>query len=651
VLLFLNIHVIANAASDPTSPITPIINVQRLAGPNRIETAIVIASQQYADKAPDAVVLATANNFADALAGSGLAYKSNAPLLLVNKSVSNSKNVLDYIAANLSQNKSIYILGGIGAVSKEISDYLTLQGYEIIRLGGVDRYETNQKIVDYLNVPKGTSIVIATGGSFADALSISSIADIKGYPILLNGKDSLLTSVSKDITNTQPTTVYMIGGAGVLSANIETQIKRLNDKITIVRLGGKDRYETSMKIIEYFNLTTNTIAVATGVDFPDALSGSVLAARKNCSVLLVDNKNITVQKDLLYTQKITNIIVFGGEGVISKDILTSLKQPISYTYGNTSGNLTNDGAVVSDGQYLYFLNTNDGGKLYKSNLDGSSKSKISDSVCSSLNIVGDWIYYSLPMEGKGLYKMKKDGSSKTLIVTSQSYGIAVVNDWIYFLDKSASDPQENILYKIKTDGTSKTKIGFGTGNSLLCIETQAIVVNENWVYVSLLNKADNSIGLYRIKTDGSTAQKVSSSSPRFYSIEDGWLYYGDDTYQKIYKAKVDGSSEEVLYTIPYANYALYGINASNGYVYFSNYTESQPADNLGIYRMKTDGTDLVKLVGGSARFLNIVSEWIYFEAPGKSTLTYANGVFSVTVGGSSQTMKLKTDGSQLFQAY
>ena len=81
-----------------------------------------------------------------------------------------------------------------------------------------------------------------------------------------------------------------------------------------------------MKIIEYFNLTTTTIAVATGIDFPDALSGSVLAARKNCSVLLVDNKDITKQKALLVKQKITNVIVFGGEGVISNNIATSLIQ-------------------------------------------------------------------------------------------------------------------------------------------------------------------------------------------------------------------------------------------------------------------------------------------------------------------------------------
>ena len=68
----------------------------------------------------------------------------------------------------------------------------------------------------------------------------------------------------------------------------------------------------------------------------------------------------------------------------------------------------------------------------------------------------------------------------------------------------------------------------------------------------------------------------------------------DKTYQKINKAKVDGSSEKVLYTIPYSNYYLCSINVSKGYVYFTNGTDSDSTDELGIYKMKTDGSQLLK---------------------------------------------------------
>ena len=369
-------------------------------------------------------------------------------------------------------------------------------------------------------------------------------------------------------------------------------------------------------------------------------------------------KNIGLTANTTYYYKVkayrmaSNAKVHSGYSTIisAKTLTNIISQPSIYTYGNTSGNLTNGASVVSDGQYIYYRNSSDGYKLYKSKPDGSLKSKISDTRCGSLNIIGDSIYYTGSYGNEGIYKMKKDGSGKTLIVNSQVVGIAVVNDWIYYLERDPSQSQKNDLYKIKFDGTGKTKINFGSGSSLVCADLQNIVVVENWVYLSLYNKLENKEQLFRIKTDGTTAQKVLNIKTRFFSIEGGWIYYSDETYKKVYKTKVDGTSTTVLYTIPDSIYSLYSVNVSNGYVYFSNYTESKPTEKFGIYKMKTDGSSLVQLLNGSARFLNVAADWIYFEAPGGSVPTYSNGVFEVIIGGSYQTLKLKTDGSQLFLA-
>ncbi|AWI04508.1 cell wall-binding repeat-containing protein [Clostridium drakei] len=314
----------SNGTESDKSTSTPAASFQRISGADRIDTSIAIAKEQFSSKHPDAVVLASGNDFPDALGGAGLAYKNNAPILLVGNSVNDSKAVFDYIANNLSKDKKIYVLGGTASVSQEIFNYITAQGYNITRIGGKDRYETNQKIVDNLNIAKDTPIVISSGNNFADALSISSIASINGYPILINDKDNLMANVGNYITSIQPSTIYVVGGTGVISANIETQIKNLNGNINIVRLGGQDRYETSTLIAEKFNLNTNIITIASGLNFPDALSGSVLAARKNSSVLLVDNNDVSRQKQLLNKQKITNVIVLGGEGSIKSSTVNSL---------------------------------------------------------------------------------------------------------------------------------------------------------------------------------------------------------------------------------------------------------------------------------------------------------------------------------------
>ena len=300
--------------------------LQRLAGLSRTETSIAIAKEAFKDKAPDAVVLTTANGFPDALSGAGLAYKYNAPMLLVNKSVNESKNVLDYVINNLSKGKNVYILGGEGVVGTDISDYLTSKGYNVIRIGGIDRYETNQKIVDNLNVDKGSTVILASADGFADALSVSSIAALKGYPILLSGKDRLPANVVSDITNIHPAHLYIIGGTGVLSSNIEEQIKNINANIKISRLSGNNRYETSMKIVDFFKSTGDTVTVASGTDFPDALSGALLAARKKSAILLIDNMDLTKQKDLLKKNSINNIIIFGGEGSVNSNAAKALTQ-------------------------------------------------------------------------------------------------------------------------------------------------------------------------------------------------------------------------------------------------------------------------------------------------------------------------------------
>ena len=300
-------------------------DVTRLSGQDRISTSIQIANEQFSSSSLDAVVLTTAFNFPDALSGANLAYKYNAPILLVNKTVDNSKSTLDYVTNKLPKGKTVYILGGNGAVSNEISDYLVSLGYVIERLNGNSRYETNQKIFQKLNVTKGTPIVLATGNGFADALSVSSIAAINGYPILLNSKDQLLSNVKDDISNILPSTVYIVGGSGVLSTNIEDEIRNISGNISIVRLNGKDRYETSRKIIEYFKLNTDTIAVATGEDFPDALSGSFLAAKKNAGILLVNNNDTSAQKNLIKNSLIQNIYVFGGESALKTSTINSLR--------------------------------------------------------------------------------------------------------------------------------------------------------------------------------------------------------------------------------------------------------------------------------------------------------------------------------------
>lgn len=307
-------------------------DVTRIYGNTRYETCINICDKFNNDKV-DTVIIASGNNFPDALAGSVLSKKLNAPILLVDKELTNSMDSIEYLKNHFNYDGNVYILGQGASVSEEYVNYIKNLGCKnITRLGGADRFDTNKKIVDTLNVQKGTPVVITNGYGFADALSVSSIATSKGYPILMSNSSNLSDEIKQKIKDIQPSQVYLIGGEGSLSNNIISQIEntvpQLGDN-NIVRIGGSTRYDTSLDISKYFSMDSDTAVITSGKNFPDALSGSAVAAQKNAPIILTDGQDISSQKKYLDTTGYKNLILLGGTGAISNMCEDILKGTIS----------------------------------------------------------------------------------------------------------------------------------------------------------------------------------------------------------------------------------------------------------------------------------------------------------------------------------
>lgn len=296
---------------------------QRLSGDSRFDTAKAIG-EAYNNGTVQNVIITSGLNFPDALSGSVLAMHLNAPILLTGMTVAESGATLDYIKNHLDKNGNIYILGGPGVVGESFSQAFNSMGFEntkIIRLWGNDRYATNQEINNKLNPETGTPVIIASGQNFPDALSISSVAAHNGFPIILTDRDSLPAQAAETLSKINPAQVFIAGGTGVISDSVKASIQsmiHLSDS-NVVRIAGSDRYETSIKIANYFrlDLSGNTATIANGENFPDALAGSVLAAKLKAPVLLVGGDG-SKQKDYLdsYTNY-TNEIIFGGSGAVS----------------------------------------------------------------------------------------------------------------------------------------------------------------------------------------------------------------------------------------------------------------------------------------------------------------------------------------------
>ncbi|WML36191.1 cell wall-binding repeat-containing protein [Clostridium sp. OS1-26] len=300
-------------------------NVIRISGNDRYQTSLNIANNFFNDDSKN-IIIANGENFPDAIAGSILSEKLDAPILLVNKNLEEDKNLRNRIDKITGGCANIYILGGDASIS---NNYEKIAFQKTIRLSGSDRFSTNSAIINYVNVKKGTPVIIVNGYEFADALSVSSISAIKGYPVIMTAGDKLNDNAAEMLKNIEPSQIFIIGGQGAISDNvvnnINNTIKGLNNS-KITRISGADRYETSLNVAKYFNLNGNTAIIASGEDFPDALSGSALAAKLNAPVILTNGKDISAQKSYLDTTSYKKLILLGGESSISTDVENKLTE-------------------------------------------------------------------------------------------------------------------------------------------------------------------------------------------------------------------------------------------------------------------------------------------------------------------------------------
>ncbi|MBP3950124.1 cell wall-binding repeat-containing protein [Bacillus suaedae] len=289
---------------------------KRIKGPDRYATAVEISKQGW-DQA-STVVLTTGQNFPDALSGAPLAYKLDAPIL-----VTKSDQLVASTKAEIQRLKAtnVVILGSEAAVSGDVEKSLRSMGISIKRIGGSDRYETAKLIADELGSSKTTAIV-ASGRNFPDALAVAPYAAQNGYPILLSKEDQLPTSTEAALKAHNIQETIVVGGTAVISNSIKNQLPKAT------RISGADRYKTAVAVLKELNHTSDQgqVYIATGSNFADALTGSVLAAKKGSPVLLTGGWNVVDGDvlDVIGQNEIDFFNILGGSSAVSEDEINRL---------------------------------------------------------------------------------------------------------------------------------------------------------------------------------------------------------------------------------------------------------------------------------------------------------------------------------------
>ena len=122
-----------------------------------------------------------------------------------------------------------------------------------------------------------------------------------------------------------------MGMEGAVSEKVQDDISKLAkiDSKDIVRIGGQNRFDTSLKAAQYFNSQGNKVCIASGNDFADALSGSSYAANMGEPIILVNNSLTDDEKSFLQGMKLNGASILGGTGAVSSEIEDEVSKLIS----------------------------------------------------------------------------------------------------------------------------------------------------------------------------------------------------------------------------------------------------------------------------------------------------------------------------------
>ena len=204
------------------------------------------------------------------------------------------------------------------------------------RIAGSDRFDTSARI-SAAAFPEGADTVfVATGRNFPDALAGAAVAARLDAPILLVDTSAIPPSVATELTRLGPSTIVILGGEGAVTPGVATALEAYG---SVVRISGDNRYSTAAAISSYgFPDGSDTVFLATGGDFVDALGGAPAAAAADAPILLVESDMIPAAiADEIVRLGASNLVLLGGNTAVTDDVEAALG-----TYGTVTRLSGND---------------------------------------------------------------------------------------------------------------------------------------------------------------------------------------------------------------------------------------------------------------------------------------------------------------------
>ncbi|PSL38778.1 putative cell wall binding repeat protein [Labedella gwakjiensis] len=305
----------ASTTSGQTAVVKTTYGVERVSGQTRYASAVAVSKRTY-PSGSGVVYIASGENFPDAVGAAPAAVNAGGALLLTRRDSVPSEVVAEVKRLNP---RSIVIVGGEAAVGSAVQ--ATLSGIATTtRVAGASRFEVSTALA-IQGFPGGTDTAyIASGAGFADAVSAGSAAGADDAPIILaRPKAGPDTALLQTLERLGVRTVKIAGGTAAVSSSFESTLR--SKGYTVERLGGANRYAANQAInAEAFGYS-NTAFVASGLAYPDALTGSTWAGKSNAPLFITTSG--CVQPGIISTMKgmgVSKVIVLGGTSSLSVDV-------------------------------------------------------------------------------------------------------------------------------------------------------------------------------------------------------------------------------------------------------------------------------------------------------------------------------------------
>ena len=215
---------------------------------------------------------------------------------------------------------------------------------KLARLSGITRYDTMSWIVDTAFPDSTSTVIVASGENYPDALAASGFAGVLDAPILMTDPLYLSNQTKDQISRLKPGKIIIVGGQNAVSRNVEQSLVQY---ATVQRIGGVTRGDTALKLydsdVQGEENWGRTAIVVTGGNgssgFADALSVSSYAYASKSPIFLSDiNFGLSSEQlEALSSGEFDRILVVGGQQAVPDSVMKQIRDSSGSAVSRISG--------------------------------------------------------------------------------------------------------------------------------------------------------------------------------------------------------------------------------------------------------------------------------------------------------------------------